>query len=185
MLLAHAGAADEGMAIAMLIGGAWLAWIGVTRLRHRGFERVPVPAAVGLVVVAVGVVVASAVVPRAVFGPTPAPSAGPRIASTATLAFREPADGATLGSDEVRVVLDLQGGTVLDGGTGPVAPDTGHIHLSVDGSLVSMTYGTVQVVDLRPYGAGMHTLEAAFVAADHLPFDPPVVASITFERSAP
>lgn len=182
--LAHAGAADEGVAIAMLVGAGWLGWIGWTRLRGRGFARLSTPAAGALLVVAAVVAVASAFVPRAVFGPMPASSPGTRIASTATLAFREPADGARVGGDEVRVVLDLEGGEVVDTATATVTPDTGHLHLAVDGTLVSMTYGEVQVVDLRGYGPGRHRIDATFVAADHLPFDPPVTASVTIEKEA-
>jgi hypothetical protein len=47
-----------------------------------------------------------------------------------------------------------------------------------------MAYGTIQTVDLRPYGPGAHTIEATFVAADHLPFDPPVRDDITITREA-
>jgi hypothetical protein len=181
-MLGHAGAADESLAVAMLLGAAWIGWIGVTRLRERGFPRVPRPAAVGMIVVSVGLVGAAAVVPRALLGPKTVVS-GPRLASTATLAFVAPEDDATVTNDELQVRLDLEGGTVINA-TGPVAPDTGHIHLSVDGTLVSMTYGTFQVLDLRPYGPGEHTIHAEFVAADHQSFAPPVVADVTIRRTA-
>jgi hypothetical protein len=184
-VLAHAGAADESLAIGMVFGALWIGWIGWSRLRGTGFGRLPRWAGPGLLAVAVALLVASAVVPRAVFGPTPAASGTPtgssaRIGSTATLAFDEPADGAVVRGDELSVVLDLRGGTVVDTTTAEIRPDTGHIHVSVDGSLVSMTYGTVQVVDLRPFGPGLHTVEAEFVAADHLPFAPPVTAEAAF-----
>ena len=55
-------------------------------------------------------------------------------------------------TDEVKVSLDLRGGAVVDNATGPVTPDTGHLHISVDGTLVSMTFGMLQIIDLRPYG---------------------------------
>ena len=38
---------------------------------------------------------------------------------------------------------------------------------SLDGKLISMTYGLVQEVDLTTLAAGDHALEAEFVAADH------------------
>jgi hypothetical protein len=38
------------------------------------------------------------------------------------------------------------------------------------------------VVDLHDVAPGPHTLTAEFVAADHLPFDPPVVAQLTFDK---
>jgi hypothetical protein len=43
-----------------------------------------------------------------------------------------------------------------------------------------MTYGLVQLVDIRGLAPGEHMLEAEFVAADHAPFDPPVTARATF-----
>ncbi len=183
-MFAHTSGADEGLGVSMLVGALWLGWVGWRRLRHRGFERVPRWAAAGFVLAALTLAASSAVVPRAIFGPAPA-APGPRIASPATLTFREPVDGARIGSDDLRVVLDLLGAEVSEGAAGPVSPTTGHLHLTVDGTLVSMSYGTIQTVDLRPFGPGMHTIEAEFVAIDHLPFGPPVVTAVTIDRGAP
>jgi hypothetical protein len=47
-----------------------------------------------------------------------------------------------------------------------------------------MTFGTEQVVDLSNVPAGPHALTAEFVAADHLPFAPPVTASVDFIKAA-
>ncbi len=185
-MLAHAGAADESLAIGMVFAALWIGWIGWSRRRGTGFDRLPAWAGPALLGVAVAVFAASAVIPRAIFGPTalPTPVAGAaRIASSATLGFEQPTDGDTATGDELEVVLDLEGGEVVSQTTRSVAPDTGHIHLRVDGSLVSMTYGTVQVLDLRPYGPGRHRLEAEYVAADHLPFAPPVTAEVSFDVS--
>jgi hypothetical protein len=187
-MLAHAGAADESLAIGMVFAALWVGWIGWSRLRGTGFRRLPAFAGPGLLGVAALVLAASAFVPQMIFGPTspgatPSPS-GARIASTATLSFGEPAEGTVVTGDELRVVLDLQHGTVVQETTRDVKPDTGHVHLSVDGKLVSMTYGTVQLVDLRAFGPGDHQLEAEFVAADHLPFAPPVVAKVGFAVEA-
>jgi hypothetical protein len=185
-VLAHAGAADESLAIGMVFAALWVGWIGWSRRRGTGFERLPAWAGPGLIVAGVIILAASTVVPRAIFGPTsslPTPGTGPRIASTARLAIEQPRDGAVAHGRELDVVLDLQGGRVVEATTRDVTPDTGHIHLSVDGTLVSMTYGTVQVVDLRPYGPGEHELSAEFVAADHAPFAPPVIATVTFDMA--
>lgn len=185
-MLAHAGAVDESLAIAMVFAALWVGWIGWSRMRGTGFGRLPAAAGPGLLGLAVLILVASATVPRMVFGPTPISPAEPtgeptgaRIASTATLAFDQPTQGAESVGDELQVVLDLQGGTVIDTTTTDIRPDEGHVHLSVDGALVSMTYGTVQVVSVRDLDPGEHTIDAEFVAADHLPFDPPVTASVT------
>ena len=186
-MLAHAGAADESLAVGMVFAALWVGWIGWSRRKGTGFDRLPAWAGPALLGVAVVVFAASAVIPRAIFGPTamPTPTAGAdRITSSATLGFEQPPDGATATGDQLEVVLDLQGGRIVNQTTQDITPDTGHIHLSVDGSLVSMTYGTVQVLDLRAYGPGEHSLEAEYVAADHLPFAPPVIAEVSFDVSA-
>lgn len=62
---------------------------------------------------------------------------------------------------------------------GTLRGDRGHIHLSVDGTLVAMPFQlTDRLADLSP---GSHTLEAEFVASDHLSFSNRVVAAVTFE----
>ena len=61
---------------------------------------------------------------------------------------------------------------------GVLRPDRGHIHLSVDGQLVAMP---LQLQDrLPPLAPGSHTLQAEFVASDHLSFANRVVAAVTF-----
>jgi hypothetical protein len=120
------------------------------------------------------------VVPPTLFPPnTPIP--GPRRpTSTASLAFLRPDAGTSVDDGRLEVVLDLEGGTIVNEASADLAPDTGHIHLTVDGRLVSMTYGVVQVVDVRSLPPGEHDLRAEYVAADHAPFSPRVVASIAF-----
>jgi hypothetical protein len=105
-----------------------------------------------------------------------------RLTSTAPLAIDEPSAGQPVPATEARfeVIMTLDGGTIVDTASTTLTPDTGHIHLSLDGALVSMTYGLVQLVDIRGLSPGEHTLEAEFVAADHGPFDPRVTARTTF-----
>ena len=47
-----------------------------------------------------------------------------------------------------------------------------------------MSGDQLQVIDLRNVSPGTHTLTADFVAADHLPFDPPVTTQVTFDRTS-
>jgi hypothetical protein len=47
-----------------------------------------------------------------------------------------------------------------------------------------MTFGLVQELDVRSLAPGPHTLTAEFVAADHGPFDPRVIASVTFTKGS-
>ena len=181
-MIAHAAGADESLAIVMLFGAIWVGWIGWSRVRDRGFDRIPRAGAYGLLGIAGILVVTSAFVPRRLLGPR-APSANAaRPASTATIAFERPTEHQRVSGTELDVVLDLQGGTIVQATTSSIAPDTGHIHLLLDGNLVSMTFGTEQVVDLSAVPAGMHTLTAEFVAADHVPFSPPVTANVGFVK---
>jgi hypothetical protein len=105
---------------------------------------------------------------------------GARPSSTATLAIDRPTAGQTVSGTQVEVVMTLDGGRIVDSASTTLTPDTGHIHLSLDGKIVSMTYGLVQLVDVSGLSSGTHTLDAEFVAADHGPFDPRVVARTTF-----
>ncbi len=168
----------------MLFAAGWVGWIGWSRLRSRGFERLPRAAAPGLLAVAAGLVVASAIVPAAVFPPnTPVP--GPRPTSTATIAFERPNQGDSVDGDQVEVLLDLQGGTIVDATSTALAPDTGHIHLLLDGELVSMSEGVELVIDVGSLQPGEHALRAEFVAVDHAPFSPRVVATVMFRTGEP
>jgi hypothetical protein len=61
---------------------------------------------------------------------------------------------------------------------GALRSDRGHIHVSVDGVLVSMP---LRLSDPLPrLTPGSHTVQAEFVASDHLPFANRVVAAVTF-----
>ena len=181
-MIAHAGGTDESLAIVMLFGAIWTGWIGWTRLHGNGFPRVPVAGAYALLGLAGVLVVTSAFVPRALLGPKTATGAT-RPPSTATISFVRPREHERVSGSEMNVVLDLRGGTIVQATTTSIAPDTGHVHLLLDGALVSMTFGTEQVVDLSTVPAGAHTLTAEFVAADHLPFAPPVTASVDFVKA--
>lgn len=97
----------------------------------------------------------------------------------ATLVVVEPAPNATTGPDAtVRLRLahaTLVPGTQIGGG---IQPRKGHIHLTVDGQLYSMTDSLTQ--EVRALTPGVHTVQAEFVAADHLPFANRVVAAVSF-----
>jgi hypothetical protein len=170
----------------MLVAGGLLGWIAVRRFRHTGFSRLPAAAAGGVAVLAVVVLAAAFVAPRKLLpananANTPPPSAT-RPSSTATLSFEKPAVGARVSGSELEVVLKLSGGRIVQTSTTQLTSDTGHVHLSVDGKVVSMTYGLLQPIDLGSLEPGEHVLRAEFVAADHAPFDPRVIATTTFVK---
>jgi hypothetical protein len=90
-----------------------------------------------------------------------------RPSTKATLQFVQPTPGATTGPD-VTVQVDLEGGTIVKTTEGALTSTDGHLHVTLDGELVSMTYGTKQTLqDIEP---GLHSLQAEFVAKDHAPF---------------
>lgn len=110
--------------------------------------------------------------------PAPAqPATLVRPRSTATLAVEEPRPGAAVSGAALHVRLALTGGTITPETSTHLTPDRGHIHLSVDGKVVSMAYGLMQDVPITP---GDHLLQAEFVAVDHFPFNPRVIQTITF-----
>ena len=98
-------------------------------------------------------------------------STGPRPSSPATVAIVEPAQGATITGDAVHVTLRLDGATIVPQTSTEIRPDQGHVHLYVNGVLVSMNYGLEQDLPVTP---GSTVLKAEFVAADHAPFSPRV-----------
>ncbi|GAC1373212.1 MAG: hypothetical protein NVSMB32_16840 [Actinomycetota bacterium] len=79
----------------------------------------------------------------------------------------------------IHVVLTLTGATLAPAtATSGVDPTVGHIHLSLDGSIASMTSSLSQ--DLSVDKPGPHILMAEFVANDHQPFFPRKTQTISF-----
>lgn len=95
-----------------------------------------------------------------------------RIASTAKMTIIEPAQGAVITGNKLRVRIALEGGEIIPQATQDIKPDEGHVHLSLDGKLSTMTYGLDQEIDVTP---GPHILQVEFVAGDHAPFQPRVI----------
>ena len=104
-------------------------------------------------------------------GPVASATLGPRPSSLATVSIVEPANGATVLGTSVHVVLQLTGGKIVTETTTTIRPDEGHVHLYLNGAVVSMNYGIEQDLPVTP---GTYVLRAEFVAADHAPFNPRV-----------
>jgi hypothetical protein len=104
-----------------------------------------------------------------------------RPASTGTLEIVEPKNGSSV-TDPVTLRVSLTGAKLVAASTTNVVPDEGHLHVSLDGNLISMTSGLEQELPagLAP---GTHVIQVEFVASDHAPFDPRVIASSSFKVS--
>ncbi len=101
----------------------------------------------------------------------------PRPRSAATLAIIEPLPGVTISGSTIQIRLALTGARVVLQTSTRLVPDEGHIHVKLDGQLVSMTAGLDQEV---PVTTGPHVIEAEFVANDHLPFNPRILTTLPF-----
>jgi hypothetical protein len=105
-----------------------------------------------------------------------APAARP--SSTGQLEVLAPKPGEVVQGDAVTVRLRVEGAMVTRETTTRLAPDKGHIHLSLDGRLVTIFGGLEErVTGLAP---GQHVIQAEFVASDHGPFSPRVIQVVTF-----
>jgi hypothetical protein len=103
---------------------------------------------------------------------------GPRPASTAKLTILSPHNGQTIHSETPQVRLGLRGAKIVTLTSTNIRPDQGHVHLLVDGKLVAMNYGLNERLPRLP--PGQHLVQVEFVAADHAPFDPRVLAQAAF-----
>ncbi len=101
-----------------------------------------------------------------------------RPSTVARLQIVAPEPNAVTGPD-LTIQLQLTGGEIVQAVAGPLRGDQGHIHVSVDGKLISMAYGTTQ--DLHGLAAGPHTMTAEYVATDHAPFKNRVIAAVLFQ----
>lgn len=106
-----------------------------------------------------------------------APGAGERPATSARIQILSPTPFEETGRD-VTVRVKLIGAREVPQVSGPVRPDEGHIHVSLDGAVVAMAYEDSQVLEnLTP---GEHSVQVDFVAVDHLPFRNRVTAAVVF-----
>jgi hypothetical protein len=104
--------------------------------------------------------------------------ASTRPSTPAIIKILYPPPGATVTGTSLTVRLALANATLEPPGvTTTVVPTEGHIHLSLDGSIVSMTGSLTQTLPVTP---GQHLLSAEFVANDHAPFYPRDIVSVEF-----
>jgi len=110
--------------------------------------------------------------------PSPTPTSTQRPSSPAKIAIVSPKSGAVIHGTSLKLVLSLKGARVVKPTTTHIVPTQGHVHVFLDNKIISMTYGLTQTVGgLTP---GTHVLQAEFVASDHLPWDPRIIAAVSF-----
>ncbi len=120
-------------------------------------------------------------------GDTPGPPTAPtpasaRPSSSAKLTIESPSQNQAVTGTETALDVKLDGAKVVPQTSTDLRPDEGHLHVILDGELVSMTSGTEsELTGLTP---GQHLLKVEFVANDHAPFDPRIIAAVTFDVEA-
>jgi hypothetical protein len=117
--------------------------------------------------------------------PTPSPTAAARPRSTATLTLIQPQPNSVVTQTTLHVEFQLTGGRIVQVVSKNLTPDTGHIHLSIDGHVVSMNYKLSEDVSMQPFAPGPHLLQGEFVAVDHAPFNPRVITKAIVEYQPP
>ena len=106
-------------------------------------------------------------------------SSGPRPNTDARLEITAPSPSAIV-PPTFKLEMNLIGAKVVppEQVNAPLRGDEGHIHVTLDGKLISMTYGTSQ--DINNLAPGPHNLQAEFVATDHAPFANRVIVAVAF-----
>jgi hypothetical protein len=110
---------------------------------------------------------------------SPSPSSVTRPSSTAKLSILSPRNGSVVEGSIVHLELSLQGAQIVKQTSTQLSPDKGHVHVLLDGSLISMNYSLSD--EIPDVGPGAHRIEVEFVATDHAPFDPRVTAVTSFQ----
>jgi Family of unknown function (DUF6130) len=109
----------------------------------------------------------------------PTGSTQDRPTSTAKLSIVEPKVDQVVHGSSVDLRVNLKDAKLVPATTTNIVPDEGHLHVLLDDQLISMTEGLDQTIpDVTP---GPHRIQVEFVASDHAPFDPRVVAVVAFE----
>ena len=177
-LVGHIGIPGAAPFVAMGLFFAGMGGVvGAYRL-IRSREHVTRMAGYGVGALAVGCFVAATALPVIIHA-TPTFT---RPSTTGRLRIVQPRPGEVYRGDPASIPVDLHltGGRIVPTTSLHLIPNAGHIHLYLDGSLQSMT-GLAARIGAPP---GRHTLRAEFVAVDHAPFHPRVVATVTFRVRA-
>jgi hypothetical protein len=181
-VLAHAGGhtlKQAGLETLLLFVCCGLG-VAAFQLREARVLGRPHLASRGLAVLAGAALVLAYVVP-ALSGPPKIASVRPSTDAKISILFPQPHQVLRGNPATIRVPLRVLGARIVTQTSIRLVPDKGHIHLYLDGALVTMAYADATTIQAYP---GSHRLVAELVAVDHGPFRPPVMASVSF-RVAP
>jgi hypothetical protein len=167
---------DQGVSTMLFLAAFLFGLVAVQRLRGRGFPRLPRAAGWAAAGLAAGSLALAVLLPPLI---RPVASTG-RPSSTARLQILTPRSGEVFHGNPATVPVRflLTGGTIVPFTSTKLVPNEGHIHLFLDGALVSMGYTLSKDLQVT---SGQHTLQAEFVAADHRPFDPRILERVRFQ----
>ena len=102
-----------------------------------------------------------------------------RPSSTGKLSILAPRNGQIVKGTDLTLKLELTGAKIVPATTTKIQPDQGHVHVMLDGKLISMNYKLSE--KLPKLSPGTHLIQVEFVASDHLPFDPRVLTQAAFQ----
>ncbi len=157
--------------IGVLVGGLVMALAGWFMIaRHHGGTRVSKP---GYALLLVGML--AFLGGPDIVGSVAEYRAGPLPTTRTRLEVITPIDGQVIPSPEVRVALRLlepSGKAWIP--TPDLSPARGHIHVAVDGRILSMLWQPSFVI---PVSRGSHAVTVEYVASDHRPFAPRVLVT--------
>jgi hypothetical protein len=110
---------------------------------------------------------------------TTAGATADRPSSTGKLTILAPRNGQIVKGTDLTLKLELTGAKIVPATTTKIQPDQGHVHVMLDGKLISMNYKLSE--KLPKLSPGTHLIQVEFVASDHLPFDPRVLTQAAFQ----
>lgn len=177
-ILAHAAdlQADPFWNMVVVTGGGLLALIGVGSLI--GGKKLPAflsfleRAATPLLVIGVITLLAGPYLVPEVHPPTPEVDCASRPSTDAVLKVISPQEGEAFNTNTIPIEVEVEGGLLTSADTSRVVEGEGHLHVAVDGRIISMTRESSGEVTVP---TGPHTLTFEYSAGDHAPFCPQVV----------
>jgi hypothetical protein len=102
-----------------------------------------------------------------------------RPSTTAELEVISPKSGEVIKGSVIPLRISLRDARVVSEASNELRPDEGHVHVHLDGELVSMAYGLKQ--NIRDVAPGPHRIRVEFVAADHAPFEPRLFTDVAVQ----